>query len=207
MELGAPKNVRREVAAVKPIETILSEAIPDLSQDVADQIVSAVRENYVTVAERDEKVRRAETYRTQVEELTAKVAELEASDETQALREKVAEFEAAEAERVAAEQAAAKRKGYEDEFAKALNGRSFVNDRTRDSVLAEAIAKREANPDMGMDKVLESITADADGLFANPQQDAGARPKQPRQGSRATASTDLTEDWKAVTAQLLGPAS
>ena len=62
---------------MKPIETILSEAIPDLSQDVADQIVAAVRENYVTVAERDEKVKRAETYRTQVEELTAKVAELE----------------------------------------------------------------------------------------------------------------------------------
>lgn len=187
------------------IETILSEAIPDLPQDVADQIVSAVRENYVTVAERDEKAKRADTYRQQVEELTAKVAELEASDETQALREKVAEFEAAEAERVAAEQAAAKRKGYEDEFAKALAGRSFVNDRTRDSVLAEAIAKREANPDMGMDKVLESITADADGLFANPQQDAGARPKQPRQGSAGTAAADSYDDWKAVTAKLLGP--
>lgn len=192
---------------MKPIETILSEALPDLSQDVADQIVAAVRENYVTVAERDEKAKRAETYRTQVEELTAKVAEMEASDETQALRDKVAEFEAAEAKRVEAEQAAARRKGYEDEFAKALDGRSFVNDRTRDSVLAEAIAKREANPDMGMDKVLEAITADADGLFANPQQDAGARPKQPRQGSRGDAAADLREDWKAVTAKLLGPAS
>lgn len=190
---------------MKPIETILSEALPDLSQDVADQIVAAVRENYVTVAERDEKAKRAETYRTQVEDLTAKVAELEASDETQALRDKVAEFEAAEAERVAAEQAAARRKGYEDEFAKALDGRSFVNDRTRDSVLAEAIAKRETNPDMGMDKVLEAITADADGLFANPQQDAGAKPKQPRQGSRGDATADLHEDWKAVTAKLLGP--
>ena len=192
---------------MKPIETILSEAIPDLSQDVADQIVAAVRENYVTVAERDEKAKRAETYRTQVEELTAKVAELEASDETQALREKVAEFEAAEAKRVEAEQAAAKRKVYEDEFAKALDGRSFVNDRTRDSVLAEAIAKREANPDMGMDKVIESITADADGLFANPQQDAGARPKQPRQGSRGAAAADSYDDWKAVTAKLLGPSA
>lgn len=190
---------------MKPIETILSEAIPDLSQDVADKIVAAVRENYVTVAERDEKAKRAETYRSQVEELTAKVAELEASDETQALRDKVAEFEAAEAKRAEAEQAAARRKGYEDEFAKALAGRSFVNDRTRDSVLAEAIAKREANPDMGMDKVLESITADADGLFANPQQDAGAKPKQPRQGSRGDAAADLREDWKAVTAKLLGP--
>ena len=190
---------------MKPIETILSEAIPDLSQDVADKIVAAVRENYVTVAERDEKAKRAETYRSQVEELTAKVAELEASDETQALRDKVAEFEAAEAKRAEAEQAAARRKGYEDEFTKALDGRSFVNDRTRDSVLAEAIAKREANPDMGMDKVLESITADADGLFANPQQDAGAKPKQPRQGSRGDAAADLREDWKAVTAKLLGP--
>lgn len=190
---------------MKPIETILSETLPDLPQDVADQIVAAVRANYVTVAERDEKAKRAETYRQQVEDLTAKVAELEASDETQALRDKVAEFEHAEEERKEAEQAAARRRGYEDEFAKALAGRSFVNDRTRDSVLAEAIAKREANPDMDMGTVLEGITEGADGLFANPQQAAGARPKQPRQGSRDAASRDLTEDWKAVTARLLGP--
>lgn len=190
---------------MKPIETILSETLPDLSQDVADQIVAAVRANYVTVAERDEKAKRAETYRQQVEDLTAKVAELEASDETQALRDKVAEFERAEEERAQAEQAAARRRGYEDEFAKALAGRSFVNDRTRDSVLAEAIAKREANPDMDMGTVLEGITEGADGLFANPQQAAGARPKQPRQGSRDAASRDLSEDWKAVTARLLGP--
>lgn len=190
---------------MKPIETILSEAIPDLSQDVADQIVAAVRENYVTVAERDEKAKRAETYRTQVEELTAKVAELEASDETQALREKVAEFEAAEAERVAAEQAAARRKGYEDEFAKALAGREFVNARTRDSVLAEAIAKREANPDMGMGAVLEGITKDADGLFANPQTQAGKQPAKPRAASRDDGAVDMADAYRDIAARLFGP--
>ena len=191
---------------MKPIESILSEAIPDLQQDVADKIVAEVRANYVTVAERDEKVKRAETYKQQVDELAAKVAELEASDETQALRDKLAEFEAAEAKRLEDERAAKARKGYEDEFDKALNGREFVNGRTRDSVLAEAIAKREANPDMGMDAVLEGITKDADGLFANPQTQHDKQPARPRvAASKDDGHVDLADAYRDIAERLFGP--
>ena len=191
---------------MRPIESILSEALPDLPQDVADKIVAAVRENYVTVAERDEKVRRAETYKAQVDELAAKVEQLEASDETQALRAKLAEFEAAEAKRLEDERAAEARRAYEDEFDKALAGREFVNARTRDSVLAEAIAKREANPDMGMDAVLEGITKDADGLFANPQTQAGKQPAKPRAtASKDDGAVDMADAYRDIAARLFGP--
>ena len=61
-----------------------------------------------------------------------------------------------------------------DEQLEALDGKSFINDLTRESVFEKAYAMRAANPDMDTRTILATRTADSDNLWANPQNQPSA---------------------------------
>lgn len=130
----------------------------------------AVRENYATRAELSEKVSRIQTLSEQVKELTEKVEAGKSDAETiEQLKAQVEQFRKSEEDRAKAEDESKRRAAFKSEFDGALDGKSFINDLTRESVFEKAYAMRAANPDMDARSIVSSLTADADNLWANPQ--------------------------------------
>lgn len=166
---------------MRSIEQILGDH--GLTDAQVEEISKAVHEGYVTRNEVEEKKARIQTLTEQVAQLSEQAKALDGTAEEMArLKAKVQEYEETEAARAKAEEERRGRDEFRAQFDEALQGRSFANSPTYDAILSKAWETRSANPDMGVDAILEAVTAGQEGLWANPQAD-------PRKMPRPTADT------------------
>lgn len=160
---------------MKNVRQIVQELGYSLTDEQLEALDKAVRENYATRAELAEKVSRIQTLNDQVKELSGKVEAGKDDAETIAqLKAQVEQFRKSEEDRAKAEDESKRRTAFMGEFDKALDGKSFINDLTRESVFEKAYAMRAANPDMDTRTILATLTADSDNLWANPQNQPSA---------------------------------
>lgn len=153
---------------MKGIRQILADFDVELGER-ADDFEKSVVENYATRAELEEKLKRIETLSGQVETLSEQIKGFEStSDELASLKAKVNEYESAEAERIKSAQENAARARFENDFEKLLEGRSFVNQLTRDAVFERAYRMSSENPAMDVKTILEAVTKD-ENVWTNPQ--------------------------------------
>lgn len=143
--------------------------------DAAEKAEAAILESYRSREETEAKAERIRQLEAEVADYREQVEKLSDSSETDALREKVAEYEKADAERKAAEEEEAARAAFREEFDGVIGGRRFVNQRTEDSVFEDAFRERAEHPDESAEDIVGGLVS-GDGIFANPQQDVAKMP-------------------------------
>ena len=194
------KHVRSE--QVKDIKAILSEHGEALSDDARQAIISAVGENYRSVAEMNSKADRIKALEEQNEALTEQVGKLEGDgEELETLRKQVSDFEAAEEERKAQEDEQAKRNAFRATFDNALGDNEFANDLIRDTVFEKVYAQCSATTGADAKSVLEETVKDMDGVWKNPQHDPKRMPNP--EDIKAHDTSDATKRSKHALADTL----
>lgn len=157
---------------MKGIKQIVEDLGFELSDEQVTALDEAVRENYATRAELDEKKERIEALTSQVEQMTEQVNALDGqTEELTNLKEQVAAYEKAETERKDNEAKKAAFASFETDFTELLGDKKFVNDITAKEVTQRAFEEKTANPSMTLEQVYETVIGDRSDLFANPQQD------------------------------------
>lgn len=184
---------------MKDIRSILAEH--DIDEATAKAIEKAVVENYRTKAETDAKAERIKALEEQNKALADQVGQLEGDGEQlEALRKQVADYEQAEKERKEAAEEAAKRESFRTLFDAALGDREFANDLVRETVFDRAYAECQS-VGTGVDKAIEAVTRDVDGVWKNPQRD----PKRmPGANDVSSKKPDGEAAKKAFAASLFG---
>lgn len=188
---------------MKDINQIMSDLGLELTDEQREAVGKAVRENYVTRPELEEKKRRIESLSAENSELAEKAKQLEGtSEDVTKLKAKVAEYEQAAKERDAKEAEAAKRRGFEERFDSAIRdkfeGKAFANAMTRRAVLDTAYEKAAKNPDMSAEEAIRAAIGGEGGVWANPQRDPA---KMPVPGETKSKSADMD----ALADALFGP--
>lgn len=162
---------------MKDIKAILSEHGEALSDEARQAIISAVGENYRSVAEMNSKAERIKALEEQNESLTEQVGKLEGDgEELDKLRDQVKKFEDAEKERKDAEEEQAKRNDFRTVFDAAVGENEFANDLIRETVFEKAYAKCTETTGLDAKAVIDEMTKDADGVWKNPQHDPAKMP-------------------------------
>lgn len=95
------------------------------------------------------------------------------SDDIEKLKKQIDEFKAAEKQRKEAEANALKDKQLTDNILEAIGDKEFVNDFTKQSIIAqikEDLGKQE-NAGKGIKEIFEGLTKDSTDIFKNPQHD------------------------------------
>lgn len=146
-----------------------------VSGDAVSEAEKAILESYRSREETEAKAARIKELEAEVADYRAQVEQLSDTTETDALRQKVAEYEKADEERKAAEEEKAARASFREEFDKALDGRKFVNARTERSIFEDAYATHQAQPSQSAESIVSELVAE-DNVFANPQTDAAKMP-------------------------------
>lgn len=160
---------------MKNVRQIAQDLGLGLTDEQLEALDKGVRENYATRNELSEKVNRIQSLTQQVDELSKSVeASKGDADTIEQLKEQVERFRKAEEDRAKAEEDASKRAVFQADFDQALGGKTFVNDPTRESIFEKAYTMHSSNPDMKVEDIVSSLTADSDNLWANPQQKPSA---------------------------------
>lgn len=149
---------------VKNIETILAEA--NVEGEQAKTIADLVNANYKTIAEYSANREQRDKALEQVAELTERVEQMGASEaEVAKLKDELelARKEAEDKEQAAREKA--ERSEYEKELEAILEGRTFVNDLTRDAIIDKCWERHQANPDEATAVTFDAVTDGAEGIF------------------------------------------
>lgn len=161
--------------------------------DKADELEKAILANYRTKAEVDSKTAR-------ISELEGKLKAAGDAGESESLRKQVEEqaaklkqLEDEKAEAAKASEAAKERKEFEGRFAEATKGREFANSIVKGAIFDQAFAKAQANPDMDAKAIIDGLTADADGIWKNPQRDPNKLPKPGSTASKVSPITSLDQ--------------
>lgn len=148
-ELGLEKDV---------IDKIMTANGEDINKAKAD--VDALKEQLI---EKDKAIK----------ELNESIKAFEGTDDTiKELQKKVADYEQAEKDRIKAEKDAEADKILTDNILGVIGDKEFVNDYTKDSIIAQVkseLAKSE-NKGKGASEIFETLTKDVEGIFKNPQQ-------------------------------------
>lgn len=109
-----------------------------------------------------------------IADLNDAIKGFEGTDETiQTLQDKVAQYEQAEKDRKQAEKDAEADKLLTENILNAMNGREFVNDLTKQGIVAQVKAElaKSENKGKGAGEIFDALTKDVDGIFKNPQQE------------------------------------
>lgn len=169
---------------MKNVVEILTENGIELSDEQANAIDAAVRENYKTRAEFDQKMAKYSDAQKRIKELEGEIAKRDEAiesmsgnaEELEAYKKQVAEYQQREAEAKEKAEQAAKIDAFRPIFDEALAGREFANDIMKDSIFDKAFAGC-ANTNAATCKAfIDSMTAELDGVWKNPQQDPKKMP-------------------------------
>ena len=184
------------------IETILA-GIEGLTPEQSEAIKAGVNANYRTIAEVQGKSAKLEDATKQLEALQSELAKAKELDGTNAeqlasFKAKVEELEKAQAEAAEAAKAKNARARFDEAFEKQMDGKAFVNAFTRDSIADKAFELRSANPDMGLDAIIEQVTAGQEGIWANPQRDPHKQPQGAQGGTPSITSADQLKGMSAA---------
>lgn len=170
---------------MKNVVEILKELGFELDEEKARQVDEAVRENYKTIAEFDQKMGKMGEAQKRIEELEAEIAKRDeaiqgmsgTAEELESYKQQVADYQKRDAEAKAKAEEEAKRESFRTMFDEALGGRKFAND-----IMAQAIFDKAyngvANADVNACKAyVDSLTAEMPGVWSNPQADPKKMPK------------------------------
>lgn len=108
-----------------------------------------------------------------ITELNENIKSFEGTDETiKALQDKVAGYEKAESERKKAEKDAEADKILTNNILEVIGSKEFVNDFTKDSIIAQVKAElgKAENKGKGASEIFDALTKDSTDIFKNPQQ-------------------------------------
>lgn len=151
--------------------------------DAAAAIEKQLLEHYRTREETEKKAARIRELEEQGEALRAEVAKLSDASETEELKTLVNELQERENERKAKDAEDAARKEFQRAFDAVINGKKFANERTEKSVFEDAFAAHQKNPELQAEEIVKPLIS-ADGIFANPQQEAPRIPL-PKDGQKS----------------------
>lgn len=169
---------------MKNVVEILTELGFELDEEKAKLVDEAVRENYKTRAEFDQKMGKMAEAQKRIEELEGEIAKRDeaiqgmsgTAEELEAYKQQVADYQKREAEAKAKAEEDARREKFRVMFDEALGDRKFSNE-----IMAEAIFDKAyngvANADVNACKAyVDSLTANLDGVWTNPQTDPNKMP-------------------------------
>lgn len=130
--------------------------------------------DYVAKGKADKDKDKIKTLETQLAERDSTIKALEqAKGDTQAMQAELDKYRQAEADRKAAEEAAKTDAILTEAAEKALEGKDFVNDFTRQHFVnaLKTALNDPANRGKGASELFAEMTKDTDGIFKNPQQE------------------------------------
>lgn len=192
------------------IEDILKSA--GIEGETADTIAKAVKDNYKTVAEMEQKTKKLTDTQTALDNATKALEEAQkAADaaDVDGLKAKLAEYEQAAKKRSEEEQAAKSKADFNEEFTKGLGDKKFSNSVVKDAVAAKAYQLRQANADMSIADIIKLAAPDEPGIWANPQQDPKKMPAGDKAADtmpsitsldqlRSMSTDDINKNWAEV---------
>ena len=178
---------------MKDIKTLLADIGITIPDDKTEEFNKAFIENYKTIADYTKQTsketalkEKLATANSQLEELNKKIGEID-TEEVNTLKQQVESYEKAEKERVESEQKAIADKELTDKVLEAIGDREFVNEFTKNSVIAEVKESLSQQVGVGAKDMFEALTKDKEGIFKNPQSDAKIPPAS---GGTATTGAD-----------------
>lgn len=130
----------------------------------------------------------------QIEKLGSDIKAFDGTEEKiKELQGKVDGYIEAEKKRKADEEKAKKDKQLTDNIMEVIGEKKFVNDFTKKSIIEQVKIglADEANAGKGIKDIFESLTKDAENIFANPQQEKIEIPKNKQQGGSERAKDTL----------------
>lgn len=179
---------------MKNITEILREQGFEMDDEKAKAVEKAVLESYRTIEELNGKAAKLDAANARISELEAQAGELGEqlksldaekganADTVTALQAKIAEFEQAEADRKAKQEADEREAKFREAFDAAVGDRKFANDLVREAVFQRSIKAREADPVKGYGDIIDELTKDQGGVWANPQTDPKNLPRPGEDG-------------------------
>lgn len=169
---------------MKNVVEILTELGFELDEEKAKLVDEAVRENYKTRAEFDQKMGKMTEAQKRIEELEGEIAQRDetiqgmtgTAEELESYKQQIADYQKREEERKAKAEEDEKREAFKPMFAEALAGRSFTNSIMEKSIFDQAYAGCAGTNAATCKAYIDSLTADLDGVWKNPQQDPNKMP-------------------------------
>lgn len=148
-----------------------------LDKEVIDKIMSEHGADVEALKKANEQIEQLNNQLQEKEkaitELNESIKSFEGTDETiKALQDKVAGYEKAESERKKAEKDAEADKILTNNILEVIGSKEFVNDFTKDSIIAQVKAElgKTENKGKGASEIFDALTKDSTDIFKNPQQ-------------------------------------
>lgn len=179
------------------IEDILKSA--GIEGEQAEGIAKAVKENYKTVAEVEQKTKKLTDMQTALDSANKALEEVKANaEDSEALKAKLAEYEQAAKKREEEDAAAKSKAAFDTEFTEGLSGKKFANSVVADAIKAKAYQLRQANADMPIADIIKLAAPDESGIWENPQQTPHKMPagNGAADGMPSVTSLDQLRDMK-----------
>ncbi len=163
------------------IKDILKANGVELDDEKLKAIEKATLENYRTKAELDGKAQKVSDLEAQLAKANealeaAQKADPAKTEEFEAMQKQLAEYKKADEERQAKDAEGKAKEEFKAKFDTAVGERKFANSIVQNAIFTAAFEKAKANPDMEAKAILDSVTVDEDGIWANPHRDPKKMP-------------------------------
>jgi uncharacterized protein YjgD (DUF1641 family) len=153
------------------------------SKLTSEQIKGILAENGKIVKNEQEKVAQnnkeeIESYKSTIAKLESQIKDMPSSDEIDKLKNEIKAFKDAEAERIAKEEAEKEDEILKNNILTSIGDKKFTSDYVKNGILADVKAelKKQENIGKGIDKIVEELTKDKEGIFVNPNTNPGIPP-------------------------------
>lgn len=188
------------------IKDILKANGVELDDEKLKAVESEVLKNYRTKAELDGKTQKVTDLEAQLAKANealeaAQNADPTKAEEFKAMQDQLAEYKKADEERKAQDAESKAKAEFKAKFDEALGERKFANSIVGNAIFTAAFEKAKANPDMDAKSILDSVTVDEDGIWANPQRDPKRMPGSNDGGGTDNAPIQSLDDLKGMSVE------
>lgn len=171
--------------------------VPEEKTEALEKDVVKDYKSVAIVTDLQSKLASAETERDQYKGI-AETFEGEKPEDIAKLKSDFEALKKAAEDREKQDEASNSRKAFEADFDRALGERKFSNNLIRKSVLAEVMAAREKDQASGISDLIDQVTKDQTGVFANPQKETPKELPTPSDG-QSSKKTYTKEDIDKMT--------
>lgn len=169
---------------MKNVVEILTELGFELDENKAKQVDEAVRENYKTRAEFDQKMAKFAESQKRIEELEGEIAQRDEAiqgmngnaEELEAYKQKVAEYQKRDEERKAKELEEQRVESFKKIFVSSVGDRKFANPVIEQAIFEKVYKDCTETAGKSCQDAIEAVTKDLDGVWSNPQTDPNKMP-------------------------------
>ena len=158
-----------------------------------EQIKGILAENGKIIKTEKEKIvqnnkEEIENYKNTITKLESQIKDMPSSDEMDKLKNEIKAFKDAEAERIAKEKAEKEDAILSDTILASIGNKKFTSDYVKNGILADVKSelKKQENIGKGVDKIVEELTKDKEGIFVNPN----TNPEIPPMGTEDSKETN-----------------